>query len=242
MPRILLIDDDRDLCSVLSCALEREGFVVEAVFTGDQGLQRGVAGDYDLVLLDVMLPGMDGFEVLRRLRAKSGVHVLMLTARGDDIDRIVGLEIGADDYLPKPFNVRELVARARAILRRARPADAALSGTQDAGLVRVGDIEFDSSSRTVLREGRLIELTSTEFDVLGVLLRSAGRVVSRDEIAQSVLGRKLGPFERTIDMHISKLRLKLGSLQDGRSRITTVRSAGYLYAVPNTWAGGWGRR
>ena len=234
MPRVLMIDDDQDLCAMLSRSLVREGFVVDTVFTGDQGLRRAVAGSYDLILLDVMLPGVDGFEVLRRLRAKSDVHVLMLTARGDDVDRIVGLEIGADDYLPKPFNTREVAARIRAILRRARTAEPAHSSNAPAETVRVGDLELDSRARTVLRNGQIVDLTSTEFDVLGVLLCSAGRVVSREQIAQAVLGRTLAPFERTIDMHISKLRLKLGSLPDGRSRITTVRSAGYLYATPST--------
>jgi two-component system response regulator CpxR len=234
MSRVLIIDDDQDLCAMLSRSLTREGFAVDTTFTGDQGLERALVGGYDLILLDVMLPGIDGFEVLRRLRAKSDVHVLMLTARGDDIDRIVGLEIGADDYLPKPFNTRELLARVRAILRRVRMADPARSSNELAETVKAGDLDLDARARTVLRDGQIVDLTSTEFDVLGVLLCSAGRIVSRDQIAQAVLGRTLAPFERTIDMHISKLRLKLGSLPDGRSRITTVRSAGYLYAVPST--------
>ena len=233
MPRVLIIDDDQELCSMLSRSLTREGLAVDATFSGDQGLQRALVGNYDLILLDVMLPGIDGFEVLRRLRAKSDVYVLILTARGDDIDRIVGLEIGADDYLAKPFNTRELLARVRAILRRARSADQTHSINGPTEMMKVGDLELDSRARTVLRDNQIVDFTSTEFDVLGVLLCSAGRIVSRDQIAQAVLGRTLAPFERTIDMHISKLRMKLGSLPDGRGRITTVRSAGYLYAVPS---------
>jgi len=177
MDGVLVIDDDVELCGLVSEYLGGEGFTVECVHDGKRGLEHALRGKHLLVVLDVMLPGMNGFEVLRHLREKSHIPVLLLTARGEDVDRIVGLEIGADDYLPKPFNPRELVARIRAILRRTKNGDRFASPPQ---IVRVGDIELDPATRTVRQAGSLIELTSVEFNLLEVLLREAGRVVSRE--------------------------------------------------------------
>jgi two-component system, OmpR family, response regulator CpxR len=224
--RILMVDDDRELCEMIAEYLAPEGFKVDAIHNGEKGLERALAGDYALLLLDVMLPGLSGFDLLRKLRTTSNVRVLLLTARGEDVDRIVGLEIGADDYLPKPFNPRELLARIRAILRRGGPAD----GPADAGIA-VGDVVLDPRTRTVRRGGAPVELTTVEFGLLEALLRSAGSIVSREELVRAVLGREFNPFDRSIDMHVSKLRRKLGELPGGEERIKTVRSMGYLYAA-----------
>lgn len=226
MEHLLIIDDDRELCDMVAEYLGKEGFKVEAVYNGEQGLKRALSGEHDLVLLDVMLPGLNGFDLLRKLRASSNIRVVLLTARGEDVDRIVGLEIGADDYLPKPFNPRELLARIRAILRR----NAATPMGHDSEIV-VGDVTLDPGTRSVRRRGTPVELTTVEFGLLEALMRSAGRIVTRDELAKNVLGRELSPFDRSIDMHVSKLRRKLGDLPDGEERIKTVRSVGYLYAA-----------
>jgi len=227
--RILVIDDDVELCSLVGEYLEPEGFEIEAVHDGDRGLERALTGDHLLVVLDVMLPGMGGFDVLRQLRKSSRIPVLLLTARGEDVDRIVGLEIGADDYLPKPFNPRELVARIRAILRRTQAADA---GDQVPEVLRVGDVELDPATRTVLHSGKPVELTSVEFNLLHVLLREAGRVVTREHLVDEVLSRKFSPFDRSIDMHVSKVRKKLGDTDTGMDHIKTVRGVGYIFAHP----------
>jgi two-component system response regulator CpxR len=230
--RLLVIDDDVELCELVAEYLEPEGFRVEAVHDAEQGVARAVSKEYALVVLDVMLPGLSGFEVLRRIRAMSERPVLMLTARGDDVDRIVGLEIGADDYLPKPFNPRELVARIRAILRRAKPSrDSALGAAEPERMV-VGDVELDVGARTVRRAAEPVSLTAVEFGLLEVLLRAAGRVVAREELAQTVLGRKLLPYDRSLDVHISNLRKKLGHTIGRTERIKTVRGVGYLYSAP----------
>src|SRR5829696_1059482 len=195
MERVLIVDDDRELCELVAELLGEEGFRVEVANRGEQGLERALSGEHSLVVLDVMMPGMNGFEVLRRLRAQgSGVHVMMLTARGDDVDRIVGLEIGADDYLPKPFNPRELVARIRAVLRRAQPVESTTSARET---IRVGDIEMDSNTRNVRRSGEVVELTGVEYDLLEILLRSAGQIVKREDLVKEVLGRELSPFDRS---------------------------------------------
>jgi two-component system, OmpR family, response regulator CpxR len=228
MHRILVIDDDVELCELLTECLTPEGLQVETVHDGERGVERGLSGDHALVVLDVMLPGISGFEVLRRIRAGSSVPVLMLTARGDDVDRIVGLEMGADDYLPKPFNPRELVARIRAIQRRAEPAQEREAG-RAAEPIAVGDVRLDPGARTVLQDGRPVDVTAVEFTLLEVLLRAAGRVVSREELAQQVLGRPLSPYDRSIDVHISNLRRKLGHQLGDTERIKTVRGAGYIY-------------
>ncbi len=224
--RILVIDDDVELCSLVSEYLRPEGFQVETVHDGKNGLTRALSGDHLLVVLDVMLPGLNGFDVLRRIRDSSRIPVLLLTARGEDVDRIVGLEIGADDYLPKPFNPRELVARIRAILRRSQKG----REHEVPDVIRVGDVELDPATRTVLHRGKPVELTSVEFELLQVLLREAGRVVSREALVDQVLGRKFSPFDRSIDMHVSKVRKKLGDSDNG-DHIKTVRGAGYIFAL-----------
>ena len=224
--RILVIDDDHELCELVTEYVSAEGFSVDAVHDGETGLQRAVAGDYALVLLDVMLPGANGFEVLRRLRTRSMMPVIMLTARGDDVDRIVGLEMGADDYLPKPFNPRELVARIRAILRR---SDSPPDGRT---LVEIGDVRLDSGARTVAVRDEDLRVTAVEFEVLERLIRAAGSVVSREQLTRDVLDREYSALDRAIDMHVSNLRKKLGSEYLGTERIKTVRGVGYVYTLP----------
>jgi two-component system response regulator CpxR len=231
MDRILIIDDDVELCSLVGEYLAAEGFRVESAHDGERGLQSALNGHYLLLVLDVMLPGISGFDVLRRLRAKSKLPVLLLTARGEDVDRIVGLELGADDYLPKPFNPRELVARIRAVLRRSGPEESGKPG-QLADVLHVGDIELDPATRTVRQNGRPVELTSVEFGLLEALLREAGRVVTREELVNGVLSRKFSPFDRSIDMHVSKVRKKLGDANGSQARIKTVRGVGYIFARP----------
>ena len=230
MDRVLVVDDDVELCDLVKEFLEPEGLQVEAVHNGNRGLERALTGEHALVVLDVMLPGMNGLDVLRKLRATSTVPVLLLTARGQDVDRIVGLELGADDYLPKPFNPRELVARIRAVLRRTRGEPAERQSPQSS--VRVGDVELNPATRIVTRGGEAVDLTAVEFNLLDVLLREAGRVVTRDELAKIALGRLFSPYDRSIDMHISKLRKKLGEDGKGGERIKTVRGVGYIYAAP----------
>ncbi len=229
--RILVVDDDIELCGLVGEYLEPEGFHVESVHDGKAGLERALQGGYLLIVLDVMLPQMNGFDVLRRLRQTSKIPVLLLTARGEDVDRIVGLEIGADDYLPKPFNPRELVARIRAVLRRTRAATDK-GGASLPEIVRVGDLELDPATRIVRQNGKALELTSVEFNLLEALLREAGRVVSRERLVDSVLSRKFSPFDRSIDMHVSKLRKKLGDSEGGTDHIKTVRGVGYIFAHP----------
>ncbi len=221
-----MVDDDVELCSLVSEYLRPEGFQVEAVHDGKTGLTRALSGDHLLAVLDVMLPAMNGFDVLRRIRDSSRIPVLLLTARGEDVDRIVGLEIGADDYLPKPFNPRELVARIRAILRRTQ----AKGEAPVPDVIRVGDVELDPATRTVQHRGKPVELTSVEFSLLQVLLREAGRVVTREALVDEVLGRKFSPFDRSIDMHVSKVRKKLGD-SDSEDHIKTIRGAGYIFAL-----------
>jgi two-component system response regulator CpxR len=228
--RILVIDDDRELCELVAEYLEPEGFQVESVHDGPQGVERATSGGHACVVLDVMLPGLGGFEVLRRVRAVSSVPILMLTARGSDLDRIMGLEIGADDYLPKPFNPRELVARIRAIIRRCQTTRAAtVEATVPRETVDVEDVTVDVGARIVSRGSDLIELTGAEFEILLMLLRAAGRVVSRETLVKTALGRKLMPYDRSIDMHVSNIRRKLGPHPSGDDRIKTVRSVGYIY-------------
>ena len=230
--RVLVIDDDMELCELLTDYLRPEGFDVESVHNAQRGIERALSGELTLVVLDVMLPDMSGFDVLRRIRDRSRIPVLMLTARGDDIDRIVGLEMGADDYLPKPFNPRELVARIRAIKRRAEPETRKTETKALPERIAVGDIELDTGTRTVFRSGRIIELTAVEFNLMEELLLNAGQLVSREELVKKVLGRALSPYDRSIDVHISSLRKKLGPEINGIERIKTVRGMGYLYAQP----------
>jgi two-component system, OmpR family, response regulator CpxR len=232
MSRILLIDDDIDLCELLCEYLASEGLTVESVHEGEEGTRRALSGEYALVILDVMLPSMSGFDVLRRIRAGTSLPVLMLTARGDDIDRIVGLEMGADDYLPKPFNSRELTARIRAILRRTRQeAGEAPAKKPSASKLMVGDVELNPSTLEVLCDKEPVDLTAVEFKLLEVLLRSAGVVIAREDLTKEVLGRELTAYDRSIDVHVSKLRKKLGPAGNGMERIRSVRNAGYIYVL-----------
>ena len=228
MDRVLIVDDDVELCELVSEYLSGEGFEVETVHDGNEGLKRALSGDHVLIVLDIMLPGMNGLDVLRNLRKQSRIPVLILTARGDDVDRIVGLEIGADDYLPKPFNPRELMARVRAILRRAHGEAQAAAGEK----VTVGDVELDPASRVVRRSGDPVELTSVEFALLEALMRAAGQVVTRETLAQNVLGRRFMPYDRSIDVHVSKLRRKLGDQSADAERIKTIRGVGYVFTRP----------
>ena len=231
--RILVIDDDIELCELLTDYLSREGFDVKTANHGEQGADQALAEDYALVVLDVMLPGMNGFDVLRKIRATSKLPVIMLTARGDDVDRIVGLELGADDYLPKPFNPRELVARIRAIQRRTEVQSAGPNKTSgQSSEVSVGDILLSTVNRSVKRNGEPLELTSVEFTLLEVLLRQAGQVISREDLVEKALGRRLSAYDRSIDVHVSALRKKLGHTYGNSERIKTVRGIGYLYALP----------
>jgi two-component system, OmpR family, response regulator CpxR len=232
MNRILIVDDDLDLCELLEKYLLREGFEIETVHSGDLGIERALSGEHSLVVLDVMLPGVNGFEVLSEIRKKSRLPVLMLTARGDDVDRIVGLEMGADDYLPKPFNPRELIARIRAILRRSKmEADTGGKLPAPERLV-AGDVELDKGTRAVKRAGEQLALTTVEFDLLEALLRAAGHIVTREELVKAILGRNFSPFDRSIDTHVSNLRKKLGHHVEGVERIKTIRGVGYIYASP----------
>jgi DNA-binding response OmpR family regulator len=233
--RLLIIDDDTELCALLSEYLTSAGFAVDAVHSSEEGVRRALSGEHAIVVLDVMLPGIDGFEVLRRIRAQSALPVVMLTARGHDVDRIVGLEIGADDYLPKPFNPRELVARLNAVLRRARGHDAAGPAAEH---ISVGDVTMELGARIVRCGERRIELTGAEFQLLEVLLRSAGRIVDREELSRSVLGRHLAPYDRSIDVHVSNLRKKLGPGPEQNERIKTIRGAGYVYVLSPEPPGG----
>jgi two-component system response regulator CpxR len=228
MSKILIIDDDEELCELVSEYLSVEGFTTEAVHDGETGLQRALSDDYELAILDVMLPRKNGFDVLRELRKSSKLPVLMLTARGDDMERIVGLEIGADDYLPKPFNPRELVARLRAVLRRVQDTDDKKTSAES---FVVDDIEVSLTGRTAKTSGTELNLTAVEFDLLVALLEQAGKIVKKEDLSQRVLDRRLSPFDRSLDMHVSNLRKKLGLREDETERIKTIRSVGYIYTV-----------
>lgn len=231
MPSILIIDDDSELCDLLSEYLQPEGFAVETTGDSQWGMARALSGEHSLVVLDVMLPQMSGFELLRRLRSASEIPVLMLTARGEEVDRIVGLEMGADDYLPKPFNPRELVARLRAICRRTGKREGNQDNRPPDEVLSAGDLVLDPGTRLVKRAGCRVNVTAAEFALLQKLLEETGRVVSRERLAEMVLGRKLMMFDRSIDVHISSLRRKLGPASDGTERIRTIRGIGYMYAA-----------
>ena len=222
MTRVLLVDDDVELAAMLREYLEQEGFEAHAVHDGESGAAEALSGRYAIVVLDVMMPRMSGVEALRRIRAGSQLPVLMLTAKGDDIDRIVGLELGADDYVPKPCTPRELVARLRAILRRTESAASAPGAP-----LSNGPLTMWPARRAAEWDGRPLELTSTEYTLLEVLAKSAGRVVSKNELSEQGLGRPLARFDRSIDVHVSSLRHKLGPRPDGQSWIQTVRGVGY---------------
>ena len=219
--RVLLIDDDTRMYELLAQYLGQNGITVTHAPDGGRGLAALEARTYDAVLLDVMMPGMDGLEVCRRIRSKSTIPVLMLTARGDETDRVVGLELGADDYLAKPFSPRELLARLRAVLRRAQPASVAEK-------LESSGVSIDVSAREVRTGGRLVELTGLEFDLLVALVRRAGRVIPRDALLGEAGRNDTLVSERTVDVHISHLRQKLG--EDGAKLSKTVRGVGYLFA------------
>ena len=229
MNHILLADDDVELCGMLKEYLEAEGFQVNMAHDGETALSQARTGDYELMILDVMMPQLNGFDVLRELRRDSLMPVLMLTARDEDVDSIIGLELGADDYLPKPCNPRVLVARIRAILRRTQAPTENREGTELPDTLKLGDLEMQTGSRTVVLAGKPVTMTSTEYSVLEVLLREAGHVVSKAALSERALGRKLTRYDRSIDMHLSNLRKKLGPLANGKERIKTVRGVGYQY-------------
>ncbi|WP_394202474.1 response regulator [Shewanella waksmanii] len=225
MSHILLIDDDLGLAELLAQLLELEGFELTLAHDGQRGLELALSQSFDLILLDVMLPQMNGFEVLKALRAQKQTPVLMLTARGDEIDRVVGLEIGADDYLPKPFNDRELIARMKAIIRRTH-------NTQEesaTSVIEFGDIKLDASRQEVYCQEQSLILTGTEFGLLLEMVQHAGELISKDLLSEKVLGKKLMPFDRSLDMHLSNLRKKLPERSDGRPRVKTIRGKGYIW-------------
>ncbi len=224
MTKVLLVDDDAELVELLTQYLTREGFDVTAVSDGESGVREALSGQYAIAVLDVMMPRMNGVEALAQIRATSQMPILMLTARGDDIDRIVGLEFGADDYVPKPCTPRELVARLRGILRRTAGATAA---NESHGPIAVGGLSIWPARRSAQWQGKAVSLTSTEFNLLEVLARNAGRAVTKRELSEAGLGRPLARFDRSIDVHMSSIRQKLGTLADGRSCIQTVYRMGY---------------
>jgi DNA-binding response OmpR family regulator len=224
--QILMIDDDVKLCRLVGDYLAPFGFDVKAVHTGTEGLEKVRETDFNAVILDLMLPGMDGISVLRHIRTFSSVPVLMLTALGDESDRIVGLEVGADDYLPKTFSTRELLARLRAVTRRSQITSAQAANASDE--ITVSDICINTAAREVAQNGETINLTALEFDLLLCLARSAGRVLDRDKLLDAVAGREYDIFDRSIDVHISILRRKLGDDPKNPRYIKTIRSVGYM--------------
>lgn len=236
--RLLVIDDDRKLCRLITDYLDGMGYAVSAVHTGPEGVAAALDGSWQAVILDLMLPGMDGFEVLKRIRAKSGVPVLMLTARGDEADRIVGLEIGADDYLPKTFSTRELLARLRAVTRRAARETSALESPADTPqVVRpivIGELKIVAETRSVLLSGQPLTLTPVEFDLLLSLAKARGRVKSREQLVDEIRDREYDVFDRSVDVHISLLRKKLGDDPKQPRFIRTLRAAGYMMILPET--------
>jgi two-component system response regulator CpxR len=226
-PTILIADDDTELCELLREYLGLEGFEVRLAFDGEQALTESRRPGLDAMVLDIMMPKMNGIDVLRNLRKESELPVIMLTARGDDLDRIIGLELGADDYLAKPANPRELLARIRAILRR--------SNTQSTvATLEVGDLVLNQARRELRRDGLLIDLTSTEFSILQLLLQRSGEVVEKKDLYLAALGREPVAYDRSIDMHVSNLRRKLGLAKDGTERIETIRGIGYQYRFGET--------
>jgi two-component system, OmpR family, response regulator len=229
MDRILIVDDDIEMCTMLAEYLESEGLQAELAHEGKVGLDRALSGEHSVIVLDVMLPGMNGLEVLRRLRSESNARVVLLTARGEELDRIVGLEVGADDYVPKPFSPRELLARIRAIMRRPVSDMGTGRAVPRVAPLVLGDVEMDFATRTVRCRKRPLTLTAVEFNLLELLLRSAGQVVTREQMAKLVLGRNLAAFDRSVDVHVSKLRQKLGEMAPGDERIKAIRSVGYVY-------------
>ena len=230
--KILIVDDDEKLCRLVADYLEPMGYEVEAAHNGIQGLKMIIEGDYQAVILDVMMPRMDGFEVLKRLRKESDIPVLMLTARGEETDRIVGLEMGADDYLPKTFSSRELLARLRAVTRRHIVSERQAASAAKDGVLIFGKLEIEQSSRTVRLDAKTLNLTPIEYDLLTSLARAAGRVLTRDQLLDAVAGREYEVFDRSVDVHISSLRRKLGENPRNPVFIQTVRATGYMFKKP----------
>lgn len=227
--KILMIDDDRELCDLLATYLRTEGFSLDAAYEGKKGITMAATGMYDLLILDIMLPGgLDGLAVLQKIRARMSLPVLILSAKGDEIDRIVGLEMGADDYLPKPFNPRELAARLRTVLRRSKQQ----KGGENVCMCEGDDLKIDVGGNTCTCAGNSVHLTPLEFSILHTLLTHAGDVVTRENLAGDVLERPLEPYDRNIDVHVSQLRKKIGKRNDGRDRIKSVRGLGYIYTFP----------
>ena len=239
--RLLVIDDDRKLCRLIADYLEPMGYAVSAVHNGPDGVAQAIDGKWQAVILDLMLPGMDGFEVLKRIRAKCDVPVLMLTARGDEADRIVGLEIGADDYLPKTFSTRELLARLRAVTRRAAretpPAAAPVLPADSPAPIRpiiIGELSVCAETRSASLQGKELVLTPVEFDLLLSLAKARGRVKSREQLVDEIRDREFDVFDRSVDVHISILRKKLGDDPKQPRFIRTLRAAGYMLIMPET--------
>jgi two-component system response regulator CpxR len=226
--RILLIDDDEELSVLLEEYFQAEDFGFDYAHSGDAGLKLFEAGDYDIIILDVMLPGRDGFDILKEIRNISPIPVIMLTARGEHVDRVVGLEIGADDYICKPFNIRELSARIKAVLRR----NAGLSEAPSSDVVCLVDLVMDLKSRSVKVGGQSVSLTNIEFRLLEILLSCAGENISSEQLSIKALGRSHTPFDRSLSVHISKLRHKLGLYPCGSERIKTLRGEGFMYVFP----------
>jgi len=232
--KVLIVDDDRKLCRLVGDYLGPMGYDVEAAHTGLAGLEKAMAGDFHVMILDVMMPGMDGFEVLKKLRKVSDIPVLMLTALGDETDRVVGLEMGADDYLPKTFSTRELLARLRAVTRRYFKTERSEKSTQADLTLIIGDLQISQTSRTARLGVQTLPLTPLEFDLLVCLVKAAGRVLTRDQLLDAVSGRSYEIFDRSIDVHISSLRRKLGDTPRSPKFIRTVRSAGYMFQAPGS--------
>lgn len=229
MKSILLVDDDYELGELLQEYLSMEGFELTAVQDGETGLKEALSGRFDLVLLDVMLPKLNGFEVLKRLRTQSTIPVIMLTARGESVDRVLGLEHGADDYIPKPYHHHELVARIKALFRRIELVSEQ-TPKAPAGILSVGELQLNTGKRLVTLSGEELTLTGAEFGVLQCLMENVGELVDKDTLSLAALGRKLMAYDRSIDMHVSNLRKKLGRRSDDSDWIKTVRSRGYMLA------------
>jgi DNA-binding response OmpR family regulator len=225
MPHLLIADDDVELCSLLRQYFDMEGMQLDAVHDGNAVVPALQATAFDLLILDIMLPGQQGLDVLREVRRTNAIPVLMLTARGEEMDRIIGLELGADDYLPKPSSPRELVARVRSILRRSQLTR---EDKLTPSVLRVADLELHPSARQVFCGGHKVVLTGAEFSVLQELMGSPGQIIDKGELFQRALGRRLQAFDRSLDMHISNLRKKLGPHPDGEMRIVAVRGVGYV--------------
>lgn len=224
---ILMIDDDVELCELMQRFLAGEGFTLTSAHDGNSGLEQVKSSDFELIILDIMMPGKNGMDVLRELRSFSQLPVIMLTARGEEMDRILGLELGADDYLPKPCNPRELAARIRAILRRSEQQNA----NRNDGESCFGSIRWQPQARSITESGVELDLTATEYNILAALMERAGEVVDKQKLSQQALGKRHGPFDRTLDVHIGHLRKKLAPLANAEPRIKTVRGIGWLFVA-----------